>query len=561
MVSLSGLKNFFKPGPMPAPLIRYEDLPDVTATTGFVRPTVYEDWDGDKFPGGFGATKLFSLDYWTIRQRSAQLFTENLYARGLVRRLVTNEINTGLSLECAPDAGIIGMDDETLLEWTDSFENRFNVWANTPHVCDYHGRLTFGAIQRVARLEALVSGDVLVVLRYSPLLKTTQVQLINGACVQTPVVDDRLKRIPESHSIRQGVERDGKNKIVAYWIRSDQGTFERMPAVGPSSGRKMAWLVFGTDKRMDDERGLPLLSIVLQSLKEIDRYRDSVQRKAVVNSILAMFIKKTMEKPGSLPLSGGAVRNSQATVSDDDGKSRTFNIANRIPGLVIEELQAGEEPQGFNSHGTDTDFAKFEEAIIQAVAWAHEVPPEILRLAFSNNYSASQAAINEFKIYLNRVWSEFGEGFCTPVYIDVLLSEVLAGRASAPGFIESWRDPEAWDVFGAWVMADWYGSIKPSTDMLKQAKGSKLLVENGWSTNAREARINTGTKFDKNVKKLKRENEKMVEAMRPLREFEAEFGKGAADPAEAPAPGGDMDDDTEEAVLRLIEEQLEERGQ
>ena len=83
-------------------------------------------------------------------------------------------------------------------------------------------------------------------------------------------------------------------------------------------------------------------------------------------------------------------------------------------------------------------------------------------------------------------------------------------KITAPTLLESWRDPKQYDIFGAWVASEWYGSIKPSTDMLKQGKGSKLLVDNGWSTNAREARVTTGTKFSKNLKRLKHENELKV---------------------------------------------------
>jgi hypothetical protein len=67
--------------------------------------------------------------------------------------------------------------------------------------------------------------------------------------------------------------------------------------------------------------------------------------------------------------------------------------------------------------------------------------------------------------------------------------------------------------------------------MLKQGKGSKLLVEQGWSTNAREARITTGTKFSKNMKRLRRENEQKAQAARPLLELQAEFGQQGANQA------------------------------
>jgi hypothetical protein len=60
--------------------------------------------------------------------------------------------------------------------------------------------------------------------------------------------------------------------------------------------------------------------------------------------------------------------------------------------------------------------------------------------------------------------------------------------------------------------------------MLKQAKGAKMLTDEGWSNNAREARGLTGTKFSKNMKRLSRENKLKAEAARPLLELEKEFG-------------------------------------
>lgn len=499
-------------------------------------------FDGGKFFGGFGTTQLQQVDYWTLRARSSQLFTENLYARGLIRRLITNEINTGLTPEACPDEDILGLAEDSLADWTENVENRFGLWGKNPAVCDWKQQSTFGAIQRAARMEALISGDVLVVLRQSQRTRLPQVQLVSGNKVQTPLGDSVTLR--KDHTVRHGVELDAVGRVVAYWVKQDDGAFKRLAAFGEKSGRRISWLVYGADKRLDDVRGQPLLSLVLQSLKEIDRYRDSAQRKAVVNSIMALFIKKTGDKMGTLPITGGAIRHDQATVTANDGGSRKYNLASQLPGLVAEELQTGEEPVLLGGQGTDVNFGVFEEAIIQAIAWANEIPPEILRLAFSNNYSASQAAINEFKIYLNMRWSIEGETFAGPIYQEWLLSEVLQQSISAPGLLQAWRDPQRYDIFGAWVAADWYGSIKPSTDMLKQAKGSKLLVNEGWSTNAREARITTGTKFSKNIKRLTRENQQKADAARPLLQLKAEFGEdNTADVLSA------LDD----AVIQLVE--------
>lgn len=524
MVSLNPLE-WFKKKPINAALQpnAVDDL-DPFAYSGqtFFDPFENSIYDGGKFAGGFGPTQIQLTDYWTLRARSAQLFNENLYARGIIRRLVTNEINRGLAPESCPEEDIIGVPEDSLNDWAESVESRFGIWGENPELCDWKHKLTFGAIQRAARAEALISGDVLVVIRQSQRTKLPMIQLVSGNKVQTPLGDSVNLR--KGHIIRHGVELDSVGRVSAHWVKQDDGTTKRIPAFGEKSGRKISWLVYGADKRLDDLRGQPLLAIVLQSLKEIDRYRDSAQRKAVINSILAMFIKKTEDKPGTLPVTGGAMRRDKATTTDGDGGKRQFKLASQIPGLVMEELQIGEEPILKGGEGTDVNFPVFEESIIQAVAWSLEIPPEILRLTFSNNYSASQAAINEFKIAINMKWGDFGETFCTPIYVEWLLSETLLQKIEAPGLLESWRNPQEYDIFGAWISTEWYGSIKPSTDMLKQAKGSKMLVQEGWSTNAREARVTTGTKFTKNIKRLKRENQLKVDAARPMAEFQKEFG-------------------------------------
>jgi lambda family phage portal protein len=503
-------------------MLSVEDLPDYSAYAGqgYVAPAQYSNWDGEKFYGGFGATQIQWKDYWTLRQRSAQLFNENLYARGLIRRLVTNEINTGLMPESCPDEEIIGVPEDSLQDWTETVENRFGIWVKSPNACDWQKINTFGAIQRIARMEALITGDVLVVLRINQQTKIPMVQIVDGAHIQNPTFSKMNLR--KGHDVKHGVELDAQGRQVAFWIKQDDGTSKRLPAFGEKSGRKLAWLVYGTEKRHDDVRGTPILSLVLQSLKEIDRYRDSVQRKAVINAMLAMFIKKGEDKPGTLPIQGGAIRKDTVVVSDGDGTDRNFNITKHMPGAVLDELQTGEEPVGFHNQGTDEAFGTFEEAIIQAVAWANEIPPEILKLAFSNNYSASQAAINEFKIYLNMFWSYWGETFCTPIYKEWLISEVLMQKVQAPGLLESWRDPAQYDVFGAWMSADWYGAIKPSTDMLKQAKGSEKLLAMGLTTYARESRITTGTKFSKNIRRQKKEVAQLTEARQPMVDQENE---------------------------------------
>jgi lambda family phage portal protein len=496
---------------------------------------------GDKWEGGFGLTQLLTADYWTLRARSAQLFETNLYARGLLRRLVTNEINTGLHLESIPEEAILGMEEESLAEWSETVENRYRLWAEDSWLCDHTEQQTLGAIQAQARLESLIEGDVLVVIRQYQPTGLPRVQLVSGSSVMSPV--ERVT-LPNGSRICHGVELDSANRQVAYWVRQQDNTIKRMPAWGEKSGRRLAWLVYGTDKRLDDVRGKPMLALVMQSLKEIDRYRDSALRKAVINSMLAMFIKKTENKPSSKPISSFAMRKGVDGAVDSSGTQRSFRAAEMIPGLVLEELQVGEEPQGFAPNGTDEKFADFEEAMVCTIAWAYEVPPEILRLSFSNNYSASQAAINEFKMYLNRMRTWFGQCFCQPIYVEWLLAEALAKKIKAPGLVDAWRDSARYDEFAAWTSSDWAGHIKPAVDLSKLVRGYTDMVNEGFITRARAARELTGTRYSKNVQQTARENEQLARANLPLAELEA-----AKKPA-APAPPTQQDAGDDEGAAK-----------
>ncbi len=79
-------------------------------------------------------------------------------------------------------------------------------------------------------------------------------------------------------------------------------------------------------------------------------------------------------------MSGGAIRKEQVAVTDEVNSERKFNIMKHIPGYVIEELQVGEEPVPHSTAGTDVNFGPFEDAIVCSIAWAAEIPPEILKL-------------------------------------------------------------------------------------------------------------------------------------------------------------------------------------
>ena len=493
--------------------------------------------NGEKFGGstGFGGNSEIIIDYWALRQKSAELFQRNLFARGAIRRLTTNVIATGLALESVPAENVLGLSEGTLDDWTDLTEERFELWAGDPKLCDFHGEKTFGEIQELAYREALVDGDILVLERMHPTLRVPQIQLIDGKSVQSPPLDmDNRER-----DIRHGVELDKSGRQIAYWVVQEDGSFRRLPAYGPKSKRRLAWLFYASDKRMDEVRGQPILAQILQALKELDRFMDASIRKVVVNSVLAMFIETESDGIGSRALSAGAVRSGTKVATGEGGQGAgRLKSESMSAGLVIDRLAVGEKIKAMPTAGADTGFQEFTDGILKGIAWSLSIPPEILTLSFNSNYSASAAAINEFGIYLSVVRTNIGNTLCKPFYKEWLVSEVLEGRIVADGFISAWRlnNGDGRYTFAAWVRSEWSGQVKPSTDVHKQARGLQLLLNNGLISFDRASRLATGTKWRTNVKKQKREREIALDAKVPLMSDAAAF-QDAGDAESQPVEG------------------------
>lgn len=485
----------------------------------------YDYNDGEKYLGGLGPVPLVITDYWALRQRSAAFFKTNLYARGVIRRLVTNVINTGLSLEADPIVGLISsLDEDTAADWAIDVEDKFLAWASLPNVCDWARTNTFGEIERNAYREALIEGDVLVVEHHNSQTGLPSYELIGGGIVTSPLTRTELDN---GNTIEYGVELNARREHVAYHVLQADLSHKRIKAKG-RNGRRVAWLYYATDKRHDEVRGEPLLSLIMQSINEIDKYRDSAQRKAVINAMLAMFFYTDPDSktPSSRPLSAGATRRVQGEVPTDDG-SYKFNIASNTPGLTYEFLPPGVKPQGFTADGTDEKFKDFEDAILSAIAWGLEMPKSVLKMEFSNSYSASRGEIKEFNMFLGAARNRYADTLTRIVYRSWLIAMALTQRVKAPGLLESWRDPNRFPEFAAWTNSNWFGAVKEAVDVVKEVNGQLAMADNGYTTNSVASRQLSGTRFYSNIKRVTRENKLKAEASRPLLQLEKDFGPEA----------------------------------
>lgn len=436
-----------------------------------------------------------------LRQRSRDLYYggSNL-ATGAIKRLRTNTVGVGLHLKASINEEILKITSEQARELEENIEREFAHWADSTN-CDMERLDNFYQLQQLALLNALLSGDSFA------LMKTTKrtgsiydlrIELIEADRISTP---DTEKVNP---LFCEGVEKNKDGEVIAYHISkfhplsfTDRNPREwvRVAAYGEKTGRRNILHVMNRE-RIGQVRGVPFLSPVIETIKQLGRYTEAEVLAAVINGLFTVFIEKESASD-DVPF-GEAVPEELQVDAEDEG---SIELA---PGAVI-DLGEGEKANMVNPGRPNSNFDPFVIAVIKQIGAALEIPYEILIMAFNSNYSASRAAILEFFKVVKMYRSWFVTDFCQPIYEEWLSEAVAKGRIKAPGFF---NDPI---IKSAYCSAEWSGPSAGQLDPTKEVQAADLRVQGGYSTREREARELTGTDFYKNVKQRKREEELLKE--------------------------------------------------
>lgn len=417
-----------------------------------------------------------------LRKRSRDLYMGAPIATGAIKNTVTNVVGSGLKLNTQIDAEFLGMTPEEADTWETKTEREFTYWAENKD-CDVTRMKNFYELQWLAFMSQLMSGDVVALM---PTIKRMNnpyeltIQLIEADRVCNP-----SNIFSFDNKIINGVEIDKKGEVVAYHIanfhpgsaNAIQNKWSRVPKYGAKTGRLNVIHLMEME-RPEQRRGVPILSPVFESLKQLSRYSEAELMAAVISGMFTVFI--TTENPETGDFEGIA-----AEEEIDPEDETTAEIGNGL----VNYLREGEKVETSNPGRPNTAFDGFVTSICRQIGAALEIPYEVLMKHFTSSYSASRGALLEaWKMYKRRRdW--LANDFCQPIYEEFLAEAIAKGRIYAPGFFD---DPI---IRKAYCNAEWNGPTQGQLDPLKEVNAAAKRVEEGFSTRTRETIELTGGDF------------------------------------------------------------------
>lgn len=429
-----------------------------------------------------------------LRARSRDLFMGSPLATGALKRIRTNVVGSGLVLNSQLDYDFLGLSPEEASKWEANTEREFALWANTQE-CDAQRMMTFGQMQSLVFLSALMNGDSFAALPVSKRkgsIYDLRVLLLEADRVCNPPMLN-------NKDIKGGVEIDDVGAPVKYWIASKHPESDSLinrnkvtsyDVFGKKTGRRNILHIYQDLERIGQRRGVPLLAPVIETIKQLTRYTEAELMASVVAGMFTVFVKT--ETPET-PFDNGIP--AQDRLDDDDLNS--YEMGN---GAIV-GLAENESVEIANPGRPNAAFDGFVTSLCRWVGVALELPFELLVQHFTASYSASRAALLEaWKMFrMRRRWLALQ--FCQPVYEAWLAEAVSKGRIHAPGFF---KDPA---IRAAWSGAEWYGPSQGQLNPLMEANAAKVRIEEELSTRERESAEMTGESWEKiHPKRMLEEN-------------------------------------------------------
>lgn len=438
-------------------------------------------YNGEKNMGEIGPIKDYRLDYEALRLRSWDAYLTSEIAQTVIKKYILWMIGTGLKLQCSPNKTVLkteGIEFESE-QFNKITEARYSVFSKSK-MSDNSGMRSLNYISKTAYKNAIIGGDVLVVLRYSK-KKGVTVQMIDGSHVQSPVYGSEWfpQTLANGNIIKNGIEVTPSGEHVNYFVRNRDYTYTVISAKGKNSGLVQAFMVYGLEYRLDNIRGVPLISVVLEKIAKLERYSEAAVGSAEERQKIAYSIEHQQFSTGENPLAKQLVKSYDAdAVTDELPKDTLGNeLANTIAATTNKQtynMPIGASLKALESKN-ELYFKEFFTTYIDLICATIGIPPNVAMSSYNDSFSASRAATKDWEHTLNVGRADFSSQFDQNIYNYWLEIQILTNKIQAPGYLQALLENNTM-VLEAYRTARFTGAMFPHIDPLKEANAERVKL-------------------------------------------------------------------------------------
>lgn len=454
---------------------------------------VYLMYDGETSAGDMGPARVYTKDFYTLRARSKQMYTESGVCHMVVNRFTEWVVGGGLGLKSDPREVVlkkfkINVDTET---FNDTVEQLWTVYAASKHA-DSTGKQTLHALSAEAHRESKNTGDILVILRVAGGL--VKVQHVDGDHVGNPpgcsarFSENKMVGAQSqsgydwvynetNNRIRHGVEIDDNGEPVAYHVRVGTTLKYERVAAKDSLGFVRAYMVYGNRTEVDSMRGTPLSSIIMDRSNTLDRYLNATvtgaEERANVpyvfehdvnssgeNPELGRRLTQTLAQntPGAAAAAGVPMDANMEKIATEFAVSLDRTVKNLPPGAKMKAVESTQEVR----------VSEFVNIHIDLICAAVKIPPSVALSKYDTSFSSSRMAGKDWEHTFITDRANFAAQYLRPIYELQVYLWLLQNMVEAPALLQAIREGNAL-VKEAFLFATFTGDMFPDIDPLKTA--------------------------------------------------------------------------------------------
>jgi lambda family phage portal protein len=446
-----------------------EAIPELAPTASQIRntavlnPSLYDAGAQTRRTLGWraptaSANQAILANLSTLRDRSRAATRNDGYAKGVIDKLVTNIIGTGIQpLSQAEDPAFGKLVQALWLRWTDE--------------SDADGRLDYYGQQTQAVRTWLEGGEAF--------MRTRPRQVEDGLSVplQIQVLEPEL--CPHTHTvwsstarIRAGIEFSPIGRRVAYWFHPSRPERDDFDATQLRRVPADSVVHLYDPLRPGQLRGVPHLTQALIALYGLSKYTDATLLRQELANLFVAFVTR-QNTPGDAsepvhPLTGLPVEQ-----SDDDKPILTLE-----PG-IFQELDPGEDVT-FSQPPAPAGFADFMKQNLFGVSAASGVPYETLTGDMSGvNDRTVRVILHEFRRRI-MAWQHQIVVFqmCRAHWRAFMDQVFLSGALRIP--MAYVTNPEPW-LRVKWIPQGW-----PYLQPVQDVEAKKAAIRSGLSSRSAE---------------------------------------------------------------------------